>query len=741
MLLRLTRIKNLGVFGDYSWDGKLPSFQRYNVIYGENGSGKTTLSRLMNCLRTGEHTDFPALEYKVSSQTGDLQQKAPSTKKIRVFNSDYVQQNIGQLESVLKPILIIGEENRAVAAEIEAQEASLVVREKSVDEARARIEALEVDRGKIFTRIASQISTAIIGSTARTYRKGEAQVAFEKLGDAAQPTDDELNICEATLKQEVMDKVAEGRFELDESGEMSISQAISNVLSRAASICGETALSVVARDLAERPQVVSWVEAGHALHKEIGHEDCAFCNQNLPAARWNELENHFSSADRDLKEKLGQLITEANLLSAAFAGATLPNRMALYSEMRDSYDEATQRLENASSELIGGLRKVSDILSGKQSLRSDKALFDVVIDTKPVEAALANANQIIEKHNAKSAGFDEARSAARTTVETHYLLSIRDEVAEFDQKIEGEKAKLLAALNGPPSIKELAETIKTKKAQLSNEHKAGEELTKLLHTFLGRDELVFESNQEGYRVCRNGKPARKLSEGERTAVAFIYFIVQLRDQEFKLDEGIVVIDDPVSSLDSNSVYQAFAFLKNAVDEAKQVFLLTHNFGFLRLVLNWFTYKDKRLKQNGYYMLVCRSNDNGRQSNIAPLDRALIDYPTEYHFLFKVLATFENDGTIAGCYHIPNVARKVLEAFLDFYIPGSASVYTKLVEEVDFDKNKRVAIYKYTNDLSHRTGQGFEPGLVAESQKNVGYLLEMIKAVAPKHYEGMIASIK
>jgi wobble nucleotide-excising tRNase len=211
----------------------------------------------------------------------------------------------------------------------------------------------------------------------------------------------------------------------------------------------------------------------------------------------------------------------------------------------------------------------------------------------------------------------------------------------------------------------------------------------------------------------------------------------LGEQDFNLADGVVVIDDPVSSLDAGSTYQAFAFLKNAVKDAKQVFLLTHNFSFLRLLLNWFESVKKAERQ--FYMLVSESSQTGRHSSLVSLDRALVDHPTEYHFLFKTLATFQGDGTIAGCYHIPNVTRKVLETFLDFHVPERKSLYAKLAD-VMFDENKKTAIYKFANDLSHFTGQGFEPGLVQESQKNTAYLLEMINTLAPKHYEGMMNAV-
>ena len=89
--------------------------------------------------------------------------------------------------------------------------------------------------------------------------------------------------------------------------------------------------------------------------------------------------------------------------------------------------------------------------------------------------------------------------------------------------------------------------------------------------------------------------------------------------------------------------------------------------------------------------------------------------------------------------MPNIARKVLEYFLLLMVPDNRILYRKL-EAIDFDENKKTAIYKFTNDQSHITGKGFDPSLVSETQKNVSYLLEMIENVFPAHYEVLKESI-
>lgn len=51
--------------------------------------------------------------------------------------------------------------------------------------------------------------------------------------------------------------------------------------------------------------------------------------------------------------------------------------------------------------------------------------------------------------------------------------------------------------------------------------------------------------------------------------------------------------------------------------------------------------------------------------------------------------------------------ELLETFLEFHRPFENSVYAKL-ESTTFDPHKKTAIYKFSNDLSHPTGKGFDP---------------------------------
>lgn len=98
-----------------------------------------------------------------------------------------------------------------------------------------------------------------------------------------------------------------------------------------------------------------------------------------------------------------------------------------------------------------------------------------------------------------------------------------------------------------------------------------------VHRFLGRSELglVFNANAGGYEIIRNGVPKHdgNLSEGEKTALAFVYFITKLSEHDNEIGKTVVVVDDPVSSFDSNHLFHAYSFLRNRCDDAMQLLFL------------------------------------------------------------------------------------------------------------------------------------------------------------------------
>ncbi|HGD1860054.1 TPA: AAA family ATPase, partial [Streptococcus agalactiae] len=98
-----------------------------------------------------------------------------------------------------------------------------------------------------------------------------------------------------------------------------------------------------------------------------------------------------------------------------------------------------------------------------------------------------------------------------------------------------------------------------------------------------------------YEVIRTGtgKVAENLSEGERNFIAFLYFhqlVLGSLEADSDVKDKIVVIDDPVSSMDSSTLFVVGALVRDMIaicnpdyvtkehpkDYIKQIFILTHN---------------------------------------------------------------------------------------------------------------------------------------------------------------------
>lgn len=752
MLTKIRKIRNLGIFSDYAWDATLQTFDRYNLIYGWNGSGKSTFASFIWGLASGTVPNCPNLEYEVETDSGEvLRNGTPLKTKIRVFNRDYVNNNVHTVTGKATPILILGEENKRIADEIAADEALRATKRAQLEKLETDIREATTQKNKAFSEIAKTIGLNTSGLAARNYRKPDAERDFAALLNKSLLTDDALAANALELKQQEKPDVPEVAIPQVSSGgedKKNLEDFLSLLVKRGKALCLRSVESQIVERFRQHPEIGAWVEDGIALHKTHSSKTCEFCDQVLSPGRLGILTAHFNDADRKLKDDIEGLLKALTVAEQSIRDLRFPDKANLYDELQADYQSAADQFFVSRTQLLHQITQFRAFMEDKRTQTTDPITLTVNLDATGLRVNADAANAGIKRHNTKSKNFKAAKETARTLLETHYLSTIYDEVKSLEAKIARCELRIDKAKNGDAAIPgdlgeiALAERIRNNRARISSSHKGCEDINTALKTFLGREELQFEVEKDGYVLMRNRKIAGNLSEGERTAIGFVHFVTHLKDQGFDLTRGIVVIDDPVSSLDANSIFQAFSFLKTSIKDAKQVFVLTHNFDFLRLLVNWFNFLKKSGQKVGYYMIHNKYDaSGGRSAGIGMLDKLLRQHESEYHYLFKRLYNFKDDGTLESVYHVPNIARKVLDTFLMFRVPNSDSSYAKMESlKAHFDEAKLTSIYKFTNHESHITGKGFDPSLVAETQKNVKYLLEMIATVFPEHYQILVKSV-
>ncbi len=755
MIGKISKIKNLGlVFCNYTWDLNLPVFKQFNLVYGWNGCGKTSFSRLFDAIGGAPIKD---LEYEIEDEAGvKYKQNEAFPQKIRVFNQDYIQNNVKILESRANSIsVLLGGENKELVEKIDADKklldgdvadrtkpGKIGLRAGLAKEMISNTSA----RDSKFTEIAKTIGAAIGGNALRDYRKPQAEKDFAALGAKNELAEDDLVKYLLSAKQESMpslDLVELKKIKLElEGGELEIAEHLVSIGSKAKQLLLKTVEAEIISRLASNDDISNWVERGFHLHKQLATDTCEYCLQAIPKERVEQLARHFSDADKKLKEGIDLLLVDLKMIYPFIQGIQIPDKARLYAELRDMFDSRRTDFETDKRQLLADVTALAEELKHKKSKTTEALDLKTTPQTDNFSLRMNGMNELIEKHNKTTTDFETVKKAAIDKLKQHYLSTIYDEVKKYGVEILALAGKITSLGS---EITEIQNRISENMAKISSKHKACEIINGKLATFLGHQELTFVPAKEsgdkgketvdGYKIMRGNKPAVFLSEGEKTAIAFVYFVVHLTDQEFKVSDGIIVVDDPISSLDSNSLYQAFSFLKNSVKDGQQVFILTHSFDFLKLLINW-----RRHAAGGTscYMIKNTFLTNVRCAYITKLDKELSEYESEYHYLFKLLKQLrdEQDNSIARAYPVPNIARKVWETFLMFSVPNSDSPYRKMdvLKKAGRDEQKLDAIYKFTNDQSHITGAGFNPALVPETKKVVEELFEMMAEISPDHFK-------
>ena len=167
---------------------------------------------------------------------------------------------------------------------------------------------------------------------------------------------------------------------------------------------------------------------------------------------------------------------------------------------------------------------------------------------------------------------------------------------------------------------------------------------------------------------------------------------------------------------------------------------------MRLVKNWFFHVKKisGVKQQSFYMIKNRRDGQQRTAYLAPLDRLLMEYESEYHYLFSLLIDFSSDDTLEKIYLFPNIGRKILETFLAFKIPTLENMDDKM-KHLDFPEVEKSAILRFVNFHSHANRGdgviGFDLAMVGGGQQAIQSLLALIKKLDETHYESMVTSCR
>ena len=212
-------------------------------------------------------------------------------------------------------------------------------------------------------------------------------------------------------------------------------------------------------------------------------------------------------------------------------------------------------------------------------------------------------------------------------------------------------------------------------------------------------------DNRNYKIIRaDGSDVREtLSEGEQRFITFLYFYQLIKgniDGKSSTKRKIIVIDDPISSLDSNILFIVSTLVKTIIADClsgnsliDQVFILTHNIYFHQEVA--FKSARESISSNECFWII-RKKDN--ISNIEISDKNKIQ--TSYELLWQEVRDTSKSSTVS----IFNTLRRILEYY--FNIIGHLDYEACINNMHGEDKLLCKSLLSFINVNSHLVNDDF-----------------------------------
>lgn len=772
MIRRFEWIKDSGIFSDYRWDSTLPPLGRINLIYGPNGSGKTSLAGVLYGLQRAVDSEG----FKRISLTLDDKGTTRTTNglddlmfdRVCVFSEHYVARNhwFTPAEAEMEAVLTIGK--KPVETELKLKELYKTIEDKTAqrDNARSTERVANQAIDKVYSRVSQQVVDAASKAGGRWHSRSNFNARMVRSAfNQSHTTWLALSEIELSKKIGIINSSKSDSLSEDEL----IVQAPKSITGRLSTALASSPSTIILDTLATHPNATPWVDKGRPLHSGLG--TCIFCGSPLTAGRKMLIDQHFSNEVERLQTDLRCIIRDLTLVETSVETTVtrIPSRGLFFDDLKIRYDDAKKALID---ELTALQIWALDCRAQAESKAANVlAVTESIIDEPPLVVG-TDLISLRSEHNDRVAKHESLVHNAANSVELHYLKRAEPEV-ETNQSAVTLAHALIERLN--IEIADHQAKVTSLETVDGDPIPSAKVLTKEVARLLGRDELKFEAIRGKYYVTRGGQPALGLSVGERTAITLVHFLESVARFDSSKGKPIVVIDDPVSSLDSNIFMGISTYIWGesiAKEHIAQVILLTHDFELFR---QWDVqiqglpgsggaqskypsslYEIRSTHVNVDGKLKRRPQLVGWPSTLAVRKKMRSTYQHSFMMVAQTLQTLQSDDSMEHKLDaqllFPNVIRRMLESFLAFKHPEWVGNFSEAMRKSkdllvtsgykgDADA-LRLRLTRYSHAHSHSetpsTDITVSPDEVATA---ISAVFEFMNCLDPVHFRGLCKVIE
>lgn len=654
-------IRKISIQNVASYDAQgvvIDNLNKVNFIYGSNGSGKTTISNLVS-----NETAACFSNSKIYWQH-DLKIKS------LVYNKAFRENNFGK--GTIEGVFTLGEATKEEIEFIENKKKKLEEIKKEGIQKKETLERQEKNKKEeeeafkenawknLYKRHEDNFKEAFKGFIQK--EKFKNKLLFEYKSNNELLLD--LNILidkSATIFGEMPD-----RLTLISSIDFECLISIEENAIWKTKVVGKADVDIA--KLIQLLNINDWVHQGRLLLQN--DETCPFCQQKTITQNFrDQLESYFD-------ESFTKSTTEIKSLSNEYKKITenLKYRFDQIEVSEKTNKEKKLDIDIFLSEtktLLGRLSTNIERLSNKE--KEPSRAVDIV-ETKDLTSKITHiislANNAIQKHNKIVDNYQSERQNLIKLIWKYVVESYRQEIESYENKISGLSKGIANLSQQYYGKRNEYQSIDTEIKKLSNNITSIEPTINKINAtlkqfgFLNFGIVPSKNIKNNYQLQRgNGELAEgSLSEGEITFITFLYFMQLAAGSTNKEDiteERILVIDDPISSLDSTVLFVVSTLIKGIIREIKtglgnikQLILLTHNVYFHKEA-SFINSREEKNNSTNYWIL--RKVDTRTTIQFFNNENPI---QTSYELLWKELRYKEHNSGVT----IQNIMRRIIENY-------------------------------------------------------------------------------
>ncbi len=750
-------IKNIATYDPVN-GVPINDLKRVNFFFGFNGTGKSTIGKYLHNLSldtNSQNSDFNHCSHVGYDDT---------QHQILTFNEDFIDENFVS-NSDIKGVFSLNQSNAIIDQQIKDEENNVEDFKKQIDKYKAKIEAVDKDKGAKQTNLVNhcwnqrrtfdsftKVRLAHSGSSSNHLNevKQLLQNPLDTIPTIADLTERYQSLYEKELKEIHISVDAKIYWELRKLEEKI------NILLQEVIVGNEDVnISGLIQTLNSR----NWVEQG-LDYIESSRNTCPFCQQETIDL---ELRKQFSMFfDETYKEKIAEL----EVLKASYrekANVFISN----VSQIQNDFNP-----QNKTSNLLIALSSLFDnnvdLISYKIEHSNEKK---TIISLTTKKAALSEIIKLIKDNNQLYSDLDANKETLLGDIWNHIAYNCQDEIVGFaDRESKYDNVTQLAGLlkkSYDDKISLAKQNIEFLRNQTADTKEAVDYINDILKNagFEGFEiaEKDKVNNISRYYLKRaqtqdSEQIFKTLSEGEKNFISFLYFFRLCLGTDDLLTNGnkkkIIVIDDPVSSLDSQALFIITTLIRELIQRkgngnrpdkqsflnqnVSQLFILTHNFYFYKEV----SFEKRLICTNYYHFNITKTSNitsiNGQYERIIKDDYSLL-----WSSLKEIKGSIPNSN--ANNIFISNTMRRIIESYINFIGIGTETWSVLLNEDKSLPTYYiKCAFISTINDESHKVsaldGIYYQKIINVHPQILFDVFLSIFKTIGKEHYEMMMEEI-